>query len=220
MEGGATAGRPEAASYADHDLGGFLDLVATRSPAAGGGPVAAITVAMAAGLTAMAARFSGRSLPDGEQLADTADQLRRRAIRLADDDTAAYRDVMAAMAAGGSEGGKSGGGGPAGGDSGEPQGSDRRLRDALTRASEVPLEVCEVAAETARLAALLVEGGNPRLRGDALTAVLLAEAAARAAADLVRINVESGGCDEELIRSADRSADNARTARARVCDPR
>ena len=57
------------------------------------------------------------------------------------------------------------------------------------------------AAEVAELAADLAARGNPTLRGDAATAALLAEAAARAAANLVAINLAEGMEDERLDRA-------------------
>jgi len=200
------AGTKPAASYLDHDLGRFLDLVASRAPAPGGGTVAAIAVSLAAGLVAMAARFSTSQLDSGDQLADDADRLRARAAGLADTDAEAYGAVLEAVASKREN---------------APAESRERIRAAWLRAAEVPLEIAEIGAEIARLAALLAVEGNPNLRGDAATALLLSEAAVRSAAQLVAINVEAGnveagGCDEELVRRAERSADVARDASRRA----
>ncbi len=65
----------------------------------------------------------------------------------------------------------------------------QRIDAALSEAATIPMEVVEIAAQTARLAARLAVDGNPRLRGDAITAALLAQAGARAAAVLVSINL-------------------------------
>ena len=77
----------------------------------------------------------------------------------------------------------------------EPSGPDptehrRRVAAALSKATDVPLEVVETGAAVVALAARIAEQGNPRLLGDAVTAALLAEAGTRAAADLVMINLE------------------------------
>ena len=56
--------------YADLPLGRFLDMVASREPAPGGGASAA--VALAAALTSMAARFSTDHLTDAETIAARA----------------------------------------------------------------------------------------------------------------------------------------------------
>ncbi|MGH3666526.1 MAG: cyclodeaminase/cyclohydrolase family protein, partial [Egibacteraceae bacterium] len=55
-------------TYFDEPLGRFLKDVAARQPAPGGGAVAGVTVAAAAGLVAMTARFSA-ALDDADDLA-------------------------------------------------------------------------------------------------------------------------------------------------------
>ncbi len=190
-----------ASSYLDHGLGEFLDLVAKRRPAPGGGAVTAVTVSLAASLVAMAARYSADRIADGRGLVDEAERLRMRVAGLADADADAYGAVIAAY------------------DSvRESDHVDTReqLRVALTRAAEVPLEVAEIGAETARLAARLAVEGKRDVKGDAATALLLAEAAMRSAAHLVAINVEAGGGDTELVRRAGVCVMTARDAAARL----
>jgi formiminotetrahydrofolate cyclodeaminase len=162
--------------YVDLTVQRFLDQVAAREPAPGGGSVAAITLALAAGLVAMAARFSDRQLPDAAQVADEADRLRSEASALADADAAAYADVLA---------------------------SGRSPR-AVLRATQIPLEVCEGGVVVASHAARVARDGNPNLRGDAGTALLLAAAAVRSAAHLISLNASgSDDLDEYLRRSED-----------------
>src|SRR3712207_8271454 len=67
--------------YLDLPLGTFLDLVASGNPAPGGGSVAAVAVALAAGLSGMAARLSAGQLADADGLAASADAARRRVDR-------------------------------------------------------------------------------------------------------------------------------------------
>ncbi len=186
-----------ASSYLDHTLGEFLDLVATRQPAPGGGAVTAVTVSLAASLVAMAARYSADRIADGRGLVDEAERLRMRVAGLANADADAYGAVIAAY------------------DSvRESDDVDTReqLRVALTRAAEVPLEVAAVGAETARLASRLCVDGKPDVRGDATTALLLSDAATRAAANLVAVNVEAGGGDADLVRRASQSVATSRAA--------
>lgn len=184
--------------YVDHRLGDFLDLVAKKDPTPGGGAVAALTVSLAAGLVAMAARHSADRLPAGKAVVADAERLRANAARLADADADAYGAVIAAY--------------------GARHGDERLRREqveaALTRASQVPLQVAALGAETARLAARLAVEGKRDLRGDAATALFLAEAATRSAAHLVSLNVEAGGGDEELVRHATHAAATAREAAA------
>ena len=174
--------------YLGQPLGGFLDLVASREPAPGGGASATVTVALAAALTAMAARFSAEHLAGADGLAGRADVLRGEVMLLARADAAAYGRVLDAQRA------------PRDDEGARP----RKIREALTEAADVPLSVAGIGAEVAGIAARLVEEGNPNLRGDAATAAVLAGAGVRAAATLVEINVSAGGADDgRLTRAAE-----------------
>ena len=174
--------------YLGQSLGGFLDLVASREPAPGGGASAAVTVALAAALTAMAARFSTGHLDDADELAAKADGLRAEVVLLAPADATAYGRVLDAHRT----------------SRDDEEARRRRIREALTGAADVPLSVAGIGAEVAGIAARLIEGGNPNLRGDAITAAVLAAAGVRAAATLVEINVSAGGTDDgRLSRAAE-----------------
>ena len=78
----------------------------------------------------------------------------------------------------------------------EPQ-SPRSPQRCLS-AADVPLEVVQIAARVADLAVRIAEGGNPNLLGDAVTAAVLADAGARAAAALVLINLRGPEEDDRL----------------------
>ena len=173
-------------SFPDQPVGQFLDDVAARTPAPGGGGASAMTAALAAGLVAMAARFSQAQLPGAAEVASRADELRHRATELVTEDGQAYGCVLEALAL------------PrdAAGD------RDQRIRAALERAAAVPGEMTQIAAEVAALAARLAAEGNPNLRGDSISAALLAEASARSAAALVDINVNLGGLSAGLSKGA------------------
>jgi formiminotetrahydrofolate cyclodeaminase len=160
-----------------------------------------VTGALAAGLVAMAARFSGARLADSAEIARQADELRARAIALADQDAAAFREVLGAYRR------------PEDGDGEERQ---RRIVDALDTATRVPLEIAETAAQVAGLAEAVAAGGNPNLRGDTVVAAHLAEASARSAAALVDINVGLGGLPGELSRRASAAVGSARAAAGQV----
>jgi formiminotetrahydrofolate cyclodeaminase len=181
----------------DCSVADLLDRLAAKQPAPGGGGAAAITAAMAAGLLGMAARFSTAQLVDSPGRAAYADRVRNQVAALAERDAEAYGAVLAAFAL------------PR-----EPDSEVRRrqIRRALERAAQVPTEIAEVASSIAIEAVEVAQRGNPNLRGDAFTAGTLAAAAARSAAELVRINVELGKLGGDLAPRAARAADAAATA--------
>ncbi len=85
----------------------------------------------------------------------------------------------------------------------------RELRRALSSASETPVAIARAGAEVAELAARVAQASTPALRGDATAGVLLAEAATRAAARLVEINLRGQPADprlEEVARLSGRAA--------------
>jgi methenyltetrahydrofolate cyclohydrolase len=168
--------------YLDLPLNEFLELVASSGPAPGGGSVAAVAVALAAGLAGMAARLSADHLADASELADRADASRRRVAPLARADSEAYGRVLDAYRL------------PR-----QPDSETRMklLREALSGAADVPLAIAEAGSEVADIAARLVEEGNPNLRGDATAAVFLAEAGVRAATVLVEINLSSANVEDD-----------------------
>ena len=178
--------------YLDLPLNEFLELVASSGPAPGGGSVAAVAVALAAGLAGMAARLSADHLADASELADRADASRRRVAPLARADSEAYGRVLDAYRL------------PR-----QPDAETRmkHLREALSGAADVPLAIAEAGSKVADIAARLVEEGNPNLRGDATAAVFLAEAGVRAATVLVEINLSSANVEDDRSGRANELVD-------------
>jgi methenyltetrahydrofolate cyclohydrolase len=168
----------------------LLEEIASDKPAPGGGAVAAIVVAMAAGLVAMAARFS-REWEEADEVCERADALRRRVAPLAPADAAAFEEVLTAMRLPKHL---------------EPEVRNTAIGNALARAAEIPLEIAKEASEVAVLGALAAEKGNPNLRGDAVAATFLAHAAARVAANLVTINLGTTERDERVARAREHVA--------------
>jgi formiminotetrahydrofolate cyclodeaminase len=150
-------------SFLDLGLKEFLDAVPARTPAPGGGAVAAIATALAAGLTAMAARFAPDSWERRGEAVGLAEELRALVEPLADADAEAYGAFMAA-----------------------------RTDETLERIVAVPDQIVSIAAEVAELAALVAAEGNPNVSGDAAAGADLAAAAAAIAARLIAINARDG----------------------------
>ena len=113
----------------ERSLQGLLDAVAARTTAPGGGVVAGVVAALAGALGGMCARFT-----DGDQdsVVLRADELRARAAFLAQSDPAIYADYVRLRRSG----------------------RDDDIAAALDEAIRLPLEMAEVAAELAGLAAL------------------------------------------------------------------
>ena len=171
--------------YLDLSLTDYLDEVAAATPAPGAGAVSATTVALAAGLAAMAAGLSRRQLPEAEELATRMRTLQQQAGPLAQQDAAAYGAVLSAQSARGA--------GPE---------RSAAVHQALVHAADVPLEIATIGTAVLEVAAEVGRRGNPALRGDALTACLLAQAAVLAATALVELNLSDAG-DPRRIRAAE-----------------
>jgi len=164
----------------------LCETVAAQTSAPGGGSVAAIVTAFAASLTAMAARFATEQWEDAPGAVAQAEALRTRVLPLAEEDARAYESFLLARRMS---------------EEFDPHVRDAAIGEALSRAGDVPLAIAEAALDVASLAAELVERGNPNIRGDAATAVLLSEAAVRATANLVEVNLATREGDARVERA-------------------
>ena len=117
--------------------------------------------------------------------------LRERVVPLAQADSEAYAEVLAVLQL------------PAGGRAEE---RDFALGAALDRAAELPLAIAEAAADVTELSAHAAFSCDVKVRGEVLTAAILAESAVRAAAGLVEINLATAEGDERLERGRAASA--------------
>jgi formiminotetrahydrofolate cyclodeaminase len=181
--------------YLELPVGRFLDLLASGESAPGGGSAIAVSVALAASLSIMAARLSTKHLADATGLVERAEGLRERVAPLARADAVAYGRVLVAQRAR------------------EAPYRDGDVRAALSEAADVPLAVAETGAEVASIAARLASDGNPNLEGDALCAVLLADAGVRAAVRLVEINLSGEPGEDGRLERARELVETAASAR-------
>jgi formiminotetrahydrofolate cyclodeaminase len=173
----------------EESLRTFLDRLGASEPGPRGGSAAAMTVAMAASLAAVCARRS----PGSGGLAVEAAALRARAERLSVIDAEAYTQYLAAI----------------------ELHDDAALGAALADAADAPLQITEVAAETAQLGSALAEYGEPSLQADAVAVALLSEAAARAAGNLVAVNL-AVRADDARVQRAKQLVAEATTAAERA----
>jgi formiminotetrahydrofolate cyclodeaminase len=187
----------------ERPVGELIEALAAPSPAPGGGSSAALTCAIAAGLAEMTAAIAGASADPAaserlDERGSRAAELRQSALTLADRELSSYRPVLAAIR--------------------EAPGRadhDRRVSEARATASEPPLEIALAAAEVSAIALELAGHASASVRGDVVTSVLLAEAAARSAATLVETNLRRSP-DDERVMAARRAAQEAESARRRV----
>lgn len=161
-------------------LPALLDGLASTAPAPGAGAAAAWTCAIAAALVEMVSAIECRR-EDPSPLAharrDRAGELRPLALALADEDVEAYGAVLAA------------------------RGSHQRFREALSAAADPPLRIARAAAELSGLAADAAANARGGVRGEALAAVALANAAVAAAVPLVELNLGGAPDDPRLTEA-------------------
>ena len=182
-------------------VGDYLDRLAARNPVPAGAAVAALSLAQAASLLAMVARFRAT-----EDVPERAEELGAEAVRLAEADAELVGEVAAAYAL--------------------PRSTDdeRRRRaaaiaDGLLAAAGPPTELIGVGAELVGLCERMAEVASGALRGD----VAAAADAAAAGISISRTNVEADvgprRADPEAQRLTDVLGDVddllARAARAR-----
>jgi methenyltetrahydrofolate cyclohydrolase len=162
----------------EETIGEFLDQLAGRVPAPGGGAAAALHVAQGAALLGMVARFStGGEYAEHRETIDRiiseADELRAIALRLGEADAEAFAAAAGAYKM------------PSSTDA-EREERSEAVAQALANATWPPAKLIGVAGMVIDLAGALLSIGNRNLIGD----VAGAAEAARAAVAASRVNVE------------------------------
>ncbi|MEV6135474.1 cyclodeaminase/cyclohydrolase family protein [Nocardia sp. NPDC051990] len=165
-------------AFAEATLAQYLNDLAAKVPAPGGGAVAALHAAQGAALVAMVARYTTRAKdaehrPVIDRIIEAADAARERALALADADAAAFTAVGHAYKL----------------PKGSPEQAAARtdaIAAALLEAARVPAAVVDEADEVLSLATELLPIGNPNV----VTDIGAAADAARAAATSSQLNIE------------------------------
>jgi formiminotetrahydrofolate cyclodeaminase len=183
----------------------FARRLSSGDPTPGGGSASASVGAFAAGLVQMVAALTAGS-PKFKDVADRATEIGNAAQRLmesmlrcVDEDVTAFDAVTAAFKLPKSS-------------EAEKLARTAAIQAALRAATEPPMRVVEASLEACRLAAELVDFGNPNAISDVGCAALFANAAAQGAALNVGINTKSFK-DRE---AADAYAARTRSALAQV----
>ncbi|MFC1881192.1 cyclodeaminase/cyclohydrolase family protein [Thermodesulfobacteriota bacterium] len=168
----------------DQKITEYLDEAAAGTAVPGGGSVAALNAALAAGLTEMVAHLTvgkkGYEAVEEEMiaLAAKASQLRKKLTAAIDQDADAYTEVMAAYRL--------------------PKTTDeenalrkQKIQESIKHAALVPLEVARDALAVIELAGQAIQKGNKNASSDGAVAAMNARTAALAAIYNVKINLSS-----------------------------
>jgi glutamate formiminotransferase/formiminotetrahydrofolate cyclodeaminase len=180
----------------DKRIRDFAEETAAPTPTPGGGSVAAVCGAVSAALARMVAGLAiGK-----DDYRDSQDELRRiqeegkslqdRLLALADEDSAAYEAVAAAIRL----------------PKMTPEDKKRRteaLQFALKKAAEVPLSTMELCNDVIALSKTALEKGSKNAFTDAGSAALIAHAALEAAGLNVKVNLLS--IKDEAFRAKSRA---------------
>ncbi len=162
---------------------------AGRPRGAAGGAAAAAVGAIAASVVARVAAASHDVWAEAAGTAAQAALLRDRCAELADAGTVGFAAALSAL-----------------------RRPDRDFADRLDDAIQAPLAIAQAAADVAELAASSVPCCEGTFQADAIAAALLADAAARAAAKLVEVNLTVGAGDVRLAQAELYASDASRAA--------
>ena len=162
----------------------YLEKTASGKATPGGGSIAALCAAAAAGLTEMVANLTVgkknyRSVEaEMNDIAKKVTEYREKLIRAIDEDPEAYNQVMTAFKL------------PKGTHA-EIKRRNQAIQDGLKNAALVPMGVAEDAYQIMGIAEKALTKGNKNAITDGLVAVMTARTAALAALYNVRINLDS-----------------------------
>ena len=170
----------------------FVDVLASDSPAPGGGSAAALTGALGAGLVVMVAKLTIGKKKYAEhdalmkEIAKEAEDLTNKLTEYVDKDTAAYNAVSAVFSM------------PKNTDE-EKAARSKAMQDALKYASKVPFEVMELCLAALKTAEKAVGTSNQNAASDLGVAALNLNAGINGAWLNVQINI-AGIKDEDFVK--------------------
>ena len=185
-------------------VGDFLARLASRTPAPGGGAVAALTGAHAAALAEMVLAFSDQT-PAIEDVSHALSNARKLFLALADEDAAAYAEYTRLRKL----------------DKADPERAER-LPAAKAACLGAPRAVLAAATDLLRTLETLPGRTNAYLASDLAVAAVLAEACAAAAAHNVGVNLAFAADRDAVVAETESALADAKARRARVeaaCKP-
>ena len=171
----------------------YLDDLAAKLPAPGGGSAAALTAATGAALISMVCNFTVgkekyKSVEDQiKDLLSSSETLREKLMSLVDEDVAAYKKVSSAYSL----------------PKDSPEDKRKReqaMQEGLKEALATPLEVCKLSHQAVKLCPVMSEKGNANLISDVGVAVALLASAFQSALLNVEINLKSIKDNEFILK--------------------
>ena len=162
----------------------YLDKAAAGTAVPGGGSVAALNAALAAGLTEMVANLTigkkgyGAVEDEMKSIAETASQLRNKLTAAIDQDADAYTEVMTAYKLPKTT-------------KEETAVRNQKIQYAIKHAALIPLEVARNGLAVIELAGQAIRMGNKNAASDGAVAAMNARTGALAAIYNVKINLSS-----------------------------
>lgn len=174
-------------------IGGFLSELASNSPTPGGGSVAALAGSLGAALSSMVCNLTIGKEKYADvhlEIKDTlkkSEQLRKELIKLIDEDTEAFNDVMKAFKMPKET---------------EEQKETRKqaIQKGYKTAAKVPLETAKACEKILDIAMVVAEKGNKNSITDAAVSALMTQAGVKSAILNIKINLGSIKDDEFVER--------------------
>lgn len=183
----------ESVVITEESLHDYLQALSAREPTPGGGSVAALVGALAAGLAAMVANFTRGNKKYAAVAPEIAQRLAQLAALLQTLEGLVQKDIEAYGAVG------------AGfalprGTKAERAARSRHIQEASVQATEVLFSIADACRDVSEHALWLVKHGNRNLGADAVMAVLLSEAALQGA--VVTIQSSLGFIKDDRVTAA------------------
>jgi len=183
----------EAGPLASMTVKSFLSELASKSPAPGGGSVAALSGALGTALASMVCNLTiGKETylaveKEIKQVLNESEKLRKRLTELIDEDTDAFNDVMKAFKM--------------------PKENDEQIKkrkqaiqEGYKIAASVPLETAKTCEQILDVALVVAEKGNKNSITDAAVSAIMAKAGVESALLNVKINLGSIK-DEKFVKN-------------------
>jgi glutamate formiminotransferase/formiminotetrahydrofolate cyclodeaminase len=190
----------ETGALASMKINDFINELASSSPAPGGGSVAALTGSLGAALSSMVCNLTiGK-----EKYADVQDEikdvlkksekLRKKLVKLIDEDTEAFNDVMKAFKMPKET---------------EEQKKKRSIaiQEGYKKATSIPLETSKTCEEILDLSMIVAKKGNQNSITDSAVSAIMARSAVESAILNVKINLGSIK-DEKFVKNINSEIEN------------